>query len=101
MKKNLAVFLGGIALFVIVAVFGPRENDPAYRPHPATYYGRPAFAQLHRPQNGYQSITFYRAWNAEPEADPISESRDWKMGEPIITVPTELALEMYHARNGY
>lgn len=85
MKKNLAVLLGGIGLFVIVAIIAPKEKDPAYRPHPATYYGRPCSVQLHRPSNdGLQWITFTSV-----------------SGQPIVTVPTELALEMYHEREGY
>jgi hypothetical protein len=93
-----------IAFFVgiFILAYVTREKDPAYWPQPATYYGQPAFTQLHRPSaDGVQYITFYHADNAAPSDDFITGSKHWVIGHKICTMPTELAIEMYHARPGW
>lgn len=101
--KNAKAILIAVAIVLGFIVLGnlTKEKDPAYLPHPTTYYGRPAFTQLHRPQNGVQYLTFYRAENAGFNDDPIKDSKYWVMGHEICTVTTELAIGMHYARPGY
>lgn len=102
-KSKLGIIDAIVVLFIaaiIVAGIMTTEKDPEYMPQPATYYGKPAFTQLHRPQGGVQYITFYAAENAAPDDDFINNSSHWVIGRKICTVPTEMAIEMYHHRAG-
>lgn len=93
----LAILIGVLKL---MSVFS--EKDPAYWPHPSTYYGRPAFTQLCRAEpNEIQYIIFYAAENAGPNDDFIKDGKHWVVGHEICRVPTEIALHMYHAKPGY
>lgn len=101
--KTLMKVLITVAIVIGIFILGrvTSEKDPAYWLHPAMYYGRPAFTQLHRFYNGVQYITFYRAENAAPNDDFIKDSKHWVVGPEICRVPTELAISMYHAQPGY